>query len=128
MGLHHEYQLLFISGNTILNNFTTVNSPLYINTNKTTTTSALSVNLTSVRILVNIFNNAVWNDGVKSSWNVLGYSMFGGVQINRQDTNNIYRRLGDLTIASPSTNSIISKTNSGFWEAMLIFQWGYHCM
>jgi hypothetical protein len=44
--------------------------------------------------------------------------MFGGVQINGQDTNNIYKRVGDLTIASPSLSSIILKTNYGSWEAM----------
>ena len=44
--------------------------------------------------------------------------MFGGVQINGQDANNIYERVGDLTIASPSTNNIIFKTNSGFRQAV----------
>jgi hypothetical protein len=44
--------------------------------------------------------------------------MFGGIQINGQDSNNIYKRIGDLTIASHSLSSIIFKTNSGFWEAM----------
>ncbi len=44
--------------------------------------------------------------------------MFGGVQINGQDTNNIYKRVGDLTIASPSTDSIIFKSSYGVWEAM----------
>jgi hypothetical protein len=29
--------------------------------------------------------------------NVTGYSMFGGVQINGQDTNNIYKRVGDIS-------------------------------
>ena len=109
---------LNVSGNTILRNFTTINSPLYINTNQTTTISALSVNCTSLSILVNIVNNAIWNDGVNYALNVSGYSMFGGIQINGQDTNNIYKRVGNLTIASPSTDSIILKTNSGTWEAM----------
>jgi hypothetical protein len=44
--------------------------------------------------------------------------MFGGIQINGQDTNNIYKRVGDLTIASLSTNSIILKTKSGTWKAV----------
>ena len=109
---------LTISGTTILNNFTTINSPLYINTYQSTSTSALNINCTSVGVLVNIINNAVWNDGVNYALNVSGYSMFGGVQINGQDANNIYKRVGDLTIVSPSTNNIIFKTNSGFWEAM----------
>ena len=109
---------LNVSGNTILNNFTTINSPLYINTYQSTSTSALNINCTSVGVLVNIINNAVWNDGVNYALNVSGYSMFGGIQINGQDTNNIYKRIGDLTIASPSLSSIILKTNYGNWEAM----------
>ncbi len=44
--------------------------------------------------------------------------MFGGVQINGQDSNNIYKRIGDLSIAVSSLNSIILKTNYGAWEAM----------
>ena len=109
---------LNISGNTLLNNFITINSPLYINTNQSTTISALSVNSTSASVLVNIVQNLVWNDGVNYALNVTGYSMFGGVQINGQDSNNIYKRVGDLTIASPSLNSIILKSNYGNWEAM----------
>jgi hypothetical protein len=109
---------LNVSGTTKLNNFTTINSSLYINTNQATTTSALSINSTSSSVLVNIVQNAVWNDGVNYALNVSGYSIFGGVQINGQDTNNIYKRIGDLTIASPSTSSIILKTNYGNWEAM----------
>ena len=110
---------LNVSGNALLHNFTTINSPLYINTNQTTTISALSVNSTSLSVLVNIVQNAIWNDGVNYALNVSGYSMFGGVQINGQDSNHhIYKRVGDLTIASPSTHSIILKTNSGTWEAM----------
>ena len=67
---------------------------------------------------MNIVNNAVWNDGVNYALNVSGYSMFGGIQINGQDTNNIYKRVGDLTIASPSTSSIVLKSNYGNWETM----------
>ena len=89
-------------------------SSFYINTYQATTISALNINCTSSGILVNIINNAVWKDGIDHS----GYSMFGGVQINGQDTYNIYKRLGDLTIASPSTSSIRLKTNSGTWDAM----------
>ena len=63
-----------------------------------TTTSCLSVNCTSYGILVNIVNNGTWNDGVNYALNVTGYSMFGGIQINGQDTNNIYKRVGDLNI------------------------------
>ena len=93
-------------------------SSFYINTYQATTISALNINCTSSGILVIFINNAVWNDGVNYALNVSGYSMFGGVQINGQDANNIYKRVGDLTIVSPSTNNIIFKTNSGFWEAM----------
>ena len=110
---------LNVSGNALLHNFTTINSPLYINTNQATTISALSVNSTSLSVLVNIVQNAIWNDGVNYALNVSGYSMFGGVQINGQDSDHhIYKRVGDLTIASPTTHSIILKTNSGTWEAM----------
>jgi hypothetical protein len=56
--------------------------------------------------------------GLINTLNVSGYSMFEGVQINGQDTNNIYKRVGDLTIASPSTNSIILNSNYGNWETM----------
>jgi hypothetical protein len=62
--------------------------------------------------------NLGWNDGVNYALNVSGYSIFGGVQINGQDTDYIYKRVGDLTIASPSLSSIILKTNYGAWEAM----------
>ncbi len=103
---------------TTSNNFTTINSPLHINTNQTTTISALRIKCTSLSVLVNIVNNAIWADGVNYALNVSGYSMFGGIQINGQDTNHIHKRVGDLTIASPSTNSIILKTNSGAWEVM----------
>jgi hypothetical protein len=36
--------------------------------------------------------------GLNYTLNVSGYSMFGGIQINGQDTINIYKREGDLTI------------------------------
>ena len=85
---------LNVSGATILNNFTTINSPLYINTSQSTTISALNINCTSVGVLVNIVQNLGWNDGVNYALNVSGYSMFGGVQINGQDSNNIYKRVG----------------------------------
>jgi hypothetical protein len=104
--------------NILVSNASTINSSLYINTNQTTTISALSVNSTSASILVNIVQNLGWNDGVNYALNVSGYSMFGGVQINGQDTNNIYKRIGDLTIASPSTSSIILKSNHGNWKSM----------
>ena len=68
--------------NILVSNASTINSSLYINTNQTTTISALSVNSTSASILVNIVQNLGWNDGVNYALNVSGYSMFGGVQIN----------------------------------------------
>ena len=115
---------LTVSGNTILNNFTTINAPLYINTYQSTTISALNVNSSTVGIMVNLIQNTPWNVGINYALNVTGYSNFGGVQINGQDTNNIYKSVGDLTIASPSINSIILKTNSGFWETMRINPYG----
>ncbi len=102
----------------MVSNASTINSSLYNDTNQTTTIPALSVNSTSASILVNIVQNLGWNDGVNYALNVSGYSMFGGVQINGPDTNNIYKRVGDLIIASPSTNSIILKSNYGNWETM----------
>jgi hypothetical protein len=110
---------LNISGFTLLNNFNTTNSPLYIDTNQPRTISALSVNSTSASILVNTVQNLGWNDGANYALNATGYSMFGGVQINGQDSlNSIYKRAGDSTIASPSTRSIILKSDYGNWEAM----------
>ena len=101
---------LNVSGTTILNNHTTINAPLYINTNQNTTISALSIDSTSLGVLVNVVQKAVWNDGVNYALNVTGYSMFGGIQINGQDSNHhIYKRIGDLTIASHSLSSIILK-------------------
>ncbi len=67
-----------------------MNSPLYINTNQTTPISALRINSTSASNSVNLVQNLGWNDGVSYALNLSGYSMFGGVQINGQDTNNIY--------------------------------------
>jgi hypothetical protein len=74
--------------------------------------------------LVNIVQKAVWNDGVNYALNVSGYSMFGGIQMNGQDSNNIYKRVGDLTISSHSLSSITFKTNSGFWKAMRLYTAG----
>ena len=109
---------LNVSGNTTLNNITTCGSSLNVSGNTlfnniTTMNSSLNVNGNTTGILVNVIQNMIWNDGVNYALNVSGYSMFGGVQINGQDTNNIYKRVGDLTIASPSLSSIILKTNYG---------------
>ena len=70
-----------MSGNTILNNFTTINAPLYINTYQSTTISALNVNSSTVGIMVNLIQNTPWNVGINYALNVTGYSNFGGVQI-----------------------------------------------
>jgi hypothetical protein len=43
--------------------------------------------------------------------------MFRGIEINGQDSNHIYKRVGYLTIASTSINNIILKTNNETWEA-----------
>ncbi len=67
---------------------------------------------------MNIIQNYTWIDGLNCALNVTGYSNFGGIQINGQDSNNIYERVGDLTIASTSINSILLKTNEGYWETM----------
>jgi hypothetical protein len=49
---------------------------------------------------------------------------FGGVQINGQDTNNIYKRMGDLTIGVGEINNIVLKTNSGYWKTMRLYPYG----
>ena len=36
----------------------------------------------------------------------------------------MYNPSGDLNIASSSTNNILFKTNSGFWETMLVNPYG----
>jgi hypothetical protein len=48
--------------------------------------------------------------------------MFGGVEINAQESDINYKRVGDLTqtVASPSTSSIMLKTNYGVWQALLL--------
>ena len=70
--------------------------------------------------MVNLIQNYPWIDGLNYALNVTGYSNFGNLQINGLDSNNIYKLSGDLTIASPSTNNILFKTNYGNWEAMRI--------
>jgi hypothetical protein len=52
------------------NNVTTINAPLYINTNQTGFISALSINSTSTSVLVNIVQNLGWNEGVNYALNV----------------------------------------------------------
>ncbi len=69
--------------------------------------SVLNVDSSSLGIMVNIIRIYAWIDGLKYALNVTGYSNFGGIQINSQDTNNIFKRVGDLTIASPSINIIL---------------------
>jgi hypothetical protein len=117
---------LNVSGNTQLNNYTTINAPLYINTYQSTPPiSALSVNCTSITNLVNIVQNAIWNESAKNyALNVTGYSNFGGIQINGQDNKHIYNPSGDLKIVSPGTDNILFKTNFGFWETMRINPYG----
>ncbi len=63
--------------------------------------------------MVNIIQNYTWIDGLNYALNDMGYSNFGGIQINGQDRNNIYKRVGDLKIALPSIYSILLKTNVG---------------
>ncbi len=63
----------------------------------------------SAGILVNIKQNYGWIDNLNYALNVDGYSNFGGVQINGQDTNNIYKRIGDLTIGVGEITNIVLK-------------------
>jgi hypothetical protein len=57
-----------------------------------------------------VIKNGTWSDGVNYASNVSGYSLFEGFG---QDTNNIYKRVEDLSIAAPSLSSSILKTNYG---------------
>ncbi len=41
-----------------------------------------------------------------------------------KDSNNIYDRIGDLTIAPPSINKILLKTNVGYWETIHLNPYG----
>ena len=103
---------LNVSGITTLNN---VNIQGNLDVKGTTTIIDTVINNTSMNslsVLVNIVQNAIWNDGVNYALNVSGYSMFGGVQINGQDTNNIYKRVGDLIIASPIIASLVCTPSS----------------
>jgi hypothetical protein len=86
--------------------------------------SILSVDSSSLGVLVNIKQNYGWIDNLNYALNVDGYSNFGGVQLNGQDTNNIYKRMGDLTIGVGEINSIVLKTNSGYWETMRLNPYG----
>jgi hypothetical protein len=115
---------LNVSGNTQLNNSTTINAPLYINTYQSTPISALNVNSSTVSVMVNLVQNTPYNQGVNYALNVTGYSNFGGVQINGQANNQIYNPSGDLTIVSPGTDNILLKTNYGNWETMRINPYG----
>ena len=102
---------LIVSGTTLLNGTTTINSTLTINTS-TTNISPLLINASSTTVLLNIIQNTLWNNN-NYAINITGYSNFGGLQINGQAFNTIYQPSGDLTIASPSLNNIIFKTNYG---------------
>ena len=116
---------LNVSGNTILNNSTTINSPLYISTTQNTLSpNALNVNASTLGPMVNLIQNTPFINDLNPALNVTGYSNFGGVQINGQDNNNIYKPSGDLSIVSPSINNILLKTNSGYWETMRINPYG----
>ena len=94
----------------------------------------MSVDSSSLGILVNIIQNYTWVDGVNYALNLAGYSNFGGIQKNGQDTKYIHKRVGDLTVASPSINNILFKTNGGHWETMRLnpdaqeFPFSYHIL
>jgi hypothetical protein len=79
---------LIVSGNIITNRNSTMNSSLYINTLLTEVNkSALSVDSSSLGVLVNIVENYRWNyHTFNYSLNVTGYSNFGVIQINGQET------------------------------------------
>ncbi len=64
-------------------------------------------------VLVNIKQNYGWIDNLNYGLHVDGYSNFGGIQINGQASNNIYKRMGDLTLGVGEINNIVLKTNSG---------------
>ena len=116
---------LNVSGNTIINSNSTINSSLYINTSiAESNKAAFSVDSSTAGVLVNIKQNYGWIDNLNYALNVDGYSNFGGVQINGQNTNNIYKRMGDLTFGVGEINSIILKTNSGAWETMRLNPYG----
>ena len=116
---------LNISGFTFLNNSTTINSPLYISTTQNTLSpNALNVNASTLGPMVNLIQNTPYLNNLNPALNVTGYSNFGGVQINGQDNNNIYKLSGDLSIVSPSINNILLKTNYGNWETMRINPYG----
>jgi hypothetical protein len=59
-----------------------------------------------------------------------GYLNFGGIQLNCQDSNNynnIYEGVGALTIAAPSINNLLLKTDGGYWESnVFISLWGFY--
>ena len=112
---------LNVSGFTILNNYTTITAPLNISTTQTTSPSSLNINGSSFSVLFNIVQNMPLNPSAKNyAFNVTGFSNLGGILINGQDNNQIYNPSGDLNIGASSTNNILFKTNSGFWETMRI--------
>jgi hypothetical protein len=50
--------------------------------------SSLTVNGNTTGVLGNVVQKMMWKDGVNYALNTTGYSMFGGIQINGQYTNN----------------------------------------
>ena len=116
---------LNVTGFTILNNYTTITAPINISTTQTTMPSALNINGSSFSVLCNIVQNMPLNPNVDNyAFNVTGFSNFGGILINGQDKNQIYNPSGDLNIGASSTNNILFKTNSGFWETMRVNPYG----
>ena len=115
-----------LNSNTITSNISTILSTLNVSgftilNNNTTINSLLNVNGSSLSPIVSIINNTTYNAGAKNySLNVTGYTNLGGILINGQDNNHIYNPSGDLTIATPSINNILLKTNYGNWETMRI--------
>ncbi len=69
--------IINVSGNTLLNNITTINSSLNVSGNTvlnniTTMNNSLTVNGNTTGGLVNVIQNMMWNDGVllcvKCNW------------------------------------------------------------
>ncbi len=64
----------------------------------------------------NIIQKYGWIDGLNYDLNVSGDSMFGAIQVNGQDSNNIFKRVGALTIASASIDK--------YWETRRLYPYG----
>jgi hypothetical protein len=113
---------LIVSGKAIINSNSTMNSSLYINAVVTESNkSVLSVDSSKLGIMVNIIQNYGWIDGLNYALNVTGYSNFGKIQINGQDSNNVYKNKGDLNIAASSINKILLYLHYFYFPTLYYF-------